>query len=623
MIFSRIGSHVSAFKYVPNSPTSVVATASNGQASVSFTLSSSVPRPITGYTVTSSPGGFTGTGATSPIVVTGLTNGTAYTFTVTATSSAGTSSASVASNSVVPAILPSAPTSVSATAGAGQATVTFTPGAAGSSPTTSYTVTSSPGGITATGTASPIVITGLTVGTAYTFTVAGVSIGGTGAASTASNSVTPTSAKWIANARISDSPNNQFGANTTTDSSGNVYQMFNSNGSYIILVKYDQFGTLQWKKQILGKAYEQAIVSDGILIALAYTPSSSYNTYLIKIDFNGNLSSQVKYNKVIGPMNEFRGRMYVGPTGRRYIYMNGTVASSNYSGAHRIVAMDSGNSIIWQRQEAGSANTYFRDGSMVEDSAGNVFHAFANYNSTSYQHSSLGVVKYDSSGNVLWSYQYNSGSDDYVYGMVLDSSNNVYVSLGGSQIAKIDNSGTLLWVKSYNLGGTLGIAAPWYSDDHLSINSSNQLYISVKVETGAGSPNYISAIWIKFDTSFTVLNQFKLSFTTNQRTYPYSTVFDNGSPYMYINYGTYYNAPYYFGVARVPTDGSGSFTQSIFKYDAYTPPAGYSVTTTDSTASRTRVAGITTSSIPTETFVATTDITVANETTLTYSTTYA
>jgi uncharacterized protein (TIGR02145 family) len=52
--------------------------------------------------VTSSPGGITGTGSGSPITVSGLTNGTSYTFTVVATNAIGNSSPSTASSAVTP-----------------------------------------------------------------------------------------------------------------------------------------------------------------------------------------------------------------------------------------------------------------------------------------------------------------------------------------------------------------------------------------------------------------------------------------------------------------------------------------------------------------------------------------
>ncbi|WP_415374089.1 DUF1566 domain-containing protein [Patiriisocius sp. Uisw_017] len=85
---------------VPDAPTIGTAIAGDAQASVFFTAPiSDGGSAITGYTATSSPGGFTGTG-TSPITVTGLSNGTAYTFSVTATNAIGTSNPSSASNLV-------------------------------------------------------------------------------------------------------------------------------------------------------------------------------------------------------------------------------------------------------------------------------------------------------------------------------------------------------------------------------------------------------------------------------------------------------------------------------------------------------------------------------------------
>jgi uncharacterized protein (TIGR02145 family) len=181
---------------VPGAPTIGIATAGNAQATVTFTApSSNGGSNITGYTVTSSPGGFIATGSESPITVTGLTNGTAYIFTVTATNASGTGPASSASNSVTPSptsTVPGAPTIGTATAGNAQATVTFTaPGSNGGSVITGYTVTSSSGGFTATGSVSPITVTGLTNGTAYTFTVTATNANGTGPASSASNPVTP------------------------------------------------------------------------------------------------------------------------------------------------------------------------------------------------------------------------------------------------------------------------------------------------------------------------------------------------------------------------------------------------------------------------------------------------
>ena len=115
------------------------------------------------------------TGSGGVVTATSLTNGTAYQFSVVAKNALGYSIESALSNSVTPVVpvtLPSAPLSVSAVAGNGQATVSFTaPASNGGATIDSYIVSSYPSGGQQTGASSPITKTGLTNGVAYQFTV--------------------------------------------------------------------------------------------------------------------------------------------------------------------------------------------------------------------------------------------------------------------------------------------------------------------------------------------------------------------------------------------------------------------------------------------------------------------
>ena len=122
-------------------------------------------------------------------------------FTVTASNAVYTSESSVASSPVTPITTPGAPVIGSATTlSDSEISVAFTPPSnGGGSPITSYTVTSSPGGYTATGTESPLIVSGLNGGTGYTFTVTATNAAGTSDASGSSNQATT-------DTRISDAP---------------------------------------------------------------------------------------------------------------------------------------------------------------------------------------------------------------------------------------------------------------------------------------------------------------------------------------------------------------------------------------------------------------------------------
>jgi len=109
----------------------------NGAATVTFTADPTYA--ANSFTVTSTPGSFTGTGASSPITVTGLQSDTAYTFKVTATNTYGTSGESAASNSITATTVPATPAAPSASSpNADQDVISWTAPANGGSAITNY-----------------------------------------------------------------------------------------------------------------------------------------------------------------------------------------------------------------------------------------------------------------------------------------------------------------------------------------------------------------------------------------------------------------------------------------------------------------------------------------------------
>ncbi len=179
---------------LPGAPNTVTGVGGNTTVAVSWHAAAANGHPISGYTATASPGGntCTTTGALT-CTVNGLTNGTTYTFRVTATNSVGTGAASTASAGVIPASVPGAPTGASATPADGSAAVSWSaPASNGGMPITGYTVTSAPDGRTCTTSgALTCTVMGLVNGTPYTFSVTATNVKGTGSASLASSPVTP------------------------------------------------------------------------------------------------------------------------------------------------------------------------------------------------------------------------------------------------------------------------------------------------------------------------------------------------------------------------------------------------------------------------------------------------
>ncbi len=251
---------------VPDAPTIGTATSGGVDANASVTFTPPVRTggsPITGYTVTSTPGSFTGTGSSSPIVVNNLLNNTAYTFAATATNAVGTGAASSASNQITtPATtVPQSPTINTVTPGHSRIVIDFTPRNNGGSGVTVYHATANPGNHTGNNTVSPVTVTGLTDGVTYTVTVDATNANGTSVQSDPGTG-TPT-------ITVPDAPT--IGTAVAGNTQASVPFTAPSNNGGSVITSYTATSTPGSFTGVLSQAGSGTIVVTGLINGTPYT----------------------------------------------------------------------------------------------------------------------------------------------------------------------------------------------------------------------------------------------------------------------------------------------------------------------------------------------------------------
>ena len=243
---------------VTAAPTNVVGNFGNGQAAISWTAPATTNGSvITDYTIQYSSNGGTSwstfthaASAATSATVTGLTNGTSYTFKVAAVNDVGTSAYSTVSSAIIPATLPStisgAPT---AQAGDRAVTVSWTAPAANGCAISDYVVqvttdngTTYSNFIHSPSDATTQTVNMLTNGTSYRFRVAAANCAGTATYSSLSAAVVPNPV-----------PSQTAGLTVSTNGQSNQLVLNwtapNNNGSAITdyLIQYSTDGGQTWQ----------------------------------------------------------------------------------------------------------------------------------------------------------------------------------------------------------------------------------------------------------------------------------------------------------------------------------------------------------------------------------------
>ena len=299
-----------------------------------------------------------------------------------------------------------------------------------------------------------------------------------------------------------------------TNASGSVYMLMYSEcdslyfgtsltigGSFsgLCLAKYDAAGNALWAKPVAGLAglfaragrKSMAIdVSGNIYLTGSAASSTTYNTFLLKLDSAGGL---IWTRSELGPANyadmvttDISGNVFItGPYSETITFGSTTfIDTVTYLSAPVnnifLVKYDSSGNVIWAKSSEGADGG--PDG-IASDSSGNVylsgeysvssisFDGFTLEDAGSYYNHYSFLVKYNSSGSVAWAKNIPGIA---LTGSATDASGNSYLagilSYEDIFLAKYNNLGNLIWTSN---------VPSLYSDDayDIVVDSAGNAYM--------------------------------------------------------------------------------------------------------------------------------------------------
>ncbi len=282
--------------------------------------------------------------------------------------------------------------------------------------------------------------------------------------------------------------NNDSPISICTDSNGNVFMAGNTespictfgsvnlvNGSSLnmFVFKYDSNGNEMWGRNASGLNYTGAygVSTNGagnVILTGTYNDtmnvgtttlisSGGFDAFLLKYDTNGNLmwgkteggtgADESYAVNVDGSGNIIMVGIYFSPS---IAFGSFTLNNASGTGDIYIVKYDSTGNVVWAKSGNGNNGDYVQ--AVCTDVNGDIF-ITGGYNSTSltFNSSTLNCaggldvffVKYSSSGNILWAKSAGGVADDYGYSISPDGNGNIYLTGGFASSTITFNSDTL------------------------------------------------------------------------------------------------------------------------------------------------------------------------------------
>ena len=231
------------------------------------------------------------------------------------------------------------------------------------------------------------------------------------------------------------------------------------------------------------------------------------------------------------------------------IYMLGNTYSFG-AGAQDVVVVkyDSTGSIVWQKTWGGSG--YDSPVGIGLDASGNVYvgGSTGSFNATG----KTFVIKFDSGGNLQWQKVWGGGSYDSGYGFTADSAGNSYlVGYSGSVathgfILKFDTNGALQWETSWGGNGEQGYG--------VTVDSSGNVYVTGTTHTYHIGTAYVSVFVLKLNSAGVL--QWQRTWGGNNSDYSTSIGVDSSGNLIVGGYTYSYGSQQHTFILKIDTNGN-------------------------------------------------------------------
>jgi len=317
--------------------------------------------------------------------------------------------------------------------------------------------------------------------------------------------------QWVARYNgVGNGEDRPFGI--AIDSFNNIYVTGESitdttnYGFDILTVKYNSNGVQQWVSRYSGSSY---MGSDG---ANAITVDKSNNIYVTGFCTDSpdeGLFCTIKYNssgvqqwvaKYDGILSRPDVSYYIKVDYSGNVYVSGISYNQMYYFDFATVKYNSDGVQQWARKYDGSGHFDDRVWGMEIDNIGNVYvMGRSTETPTGYDYT---AIKYNANGDQIWISRYNNGLNDIPFDMKMDKSGNIYIT-GQSDgsgtdddgaTVKFDSSGNQIWTIRYNYSGQ--------SDEE-----SNAIALDSLVNVYIAGRSNSSHLTIKYSQTQTGVNQ--------------------------------------------------------------------------------------------------------------------